>query len=138
MHMHPTPPASTLESSIREGQGQEGVGRGQLVLVSIDLALQVGTPLFRKLEGEEEEMLMMVEGREAVLGNSIIVAVVGAHAVRVEVQDQGAGPTHMHTVTVKRALKRKLSILLGDRGYGEFALYTHIDPPYLPNITSLL
>jgi hypothetical protein len=50
MHMHPTPPASTLESSMRgrQGQGKEGVGRGQLVLVSIDSALQVGAPLFRK------------------------------------------------------------------------------------------
>jgi hypothetical protein len=62
---------------------------------------------------------MMSEGR----GNSIIVAVVGARAVRVEVQDQGMGPTHMHTVTA-RTLKRKLSILLGDRGCGELP-YTH-------------
>ena len=129
MHMHPTPPASTLESSTRGGQGQgkEGVGRGQLVLVSIDSALQVGAPLFRKLEGVEEEVPMMVEGREVVQGNSIIVAVVGARAVRVEAQDQGTVPTHMHTVTVTvvRTLKRKLSILLGDQGCGEFALDTH-------------
>lgn len=106
-----------------QGQGQEGVGRGQLVLVSTDSALQVGAPLFRKLE-EEGEVLMTAEGREALLGNSIILAVVGARAARVEVQDQGTVPTHMHTVIVIRTLKRKLSILLGDLGCGELP-YKH-------------
>jgi hypothetical protein len=67
---------------------------------------------------------MIVEGREVGQGNSIIVAVMGARVVRVEVQDQGTGPTHMHTVTVVRTLKRRLSILLGDPGCGELP-YTH-------------
>lgn len=90
--------------------------------MSTDSALQVGAPLLLKLEGEEE-VRMKAEEREVVLGNSIVLAVVVARAVHVKVQDQGTVPTHIYTITVTaiRTLKRKLSILLGDRGCGELA-----------------